>query len=130
MGAFRVEAGHPCLPGHFPGCPVVPGVVLLDEAMAHATPAGAGLAGFDAVKFLRPVLPGEAVEVLAGPAAGDRLPFACTVGGEAAVRGTALLLSAPQPDARLPDARLSGPSLSGPPLSDAPPSDAPPPDAP
>ena len=95
VGTFRVEGGHPSLPGHFPGCPVVPGVVLLDEAMAHATPAGAELAGFDAVKFLRPVLPGETVDVLAGPAAGGRLPFACTVDGEAAVRGTALLSAAP-----------------------------------
>jgi 3-hydroxyacyl-[acyl-carrier-protein] dehydratase len=95
VGTFRVEASHPSLPGHFPGRPVVPGVVLLDEAMAHATPPGATLAGFDAVKFTRPVLPGEAVEVLAGPAAGDRMPFACRVGNEAAVRGTALLTPAP-----------------------------------
>lgn len=95
VGAFRIEAGHPSLPGHFPGHPIVPGVVLLDEAMVHAVPAGMGLAGFDAVKFTRPVLPGEDVQVLAGPAAGDRMPFACIVDGEAAVRGTALLLAAP-----------------------------------
>ena len=95
VGTFRIEAGHPSLPGHFPGRPIVPGVILLDEAMAHAVPAGACLIGFDAVKFTRPVLPGEAVQVLAGPAAGDRLPFACRVDGETAVRGTALLSAAP-----------------------------------
>ena len=98
VGMFRIEAGHPSLPGHFPGRPVVPGVLLLDEAMACAVPPGACLAGFDAVKFLRPVLPGEDVQVLASPAAGERLSFACTVNGEAAVRGTALLLAAPPPD--------------------------------
>ena len=29
--SFRVEADHPALEGHFPGRPIVPGVVLLDE---------------------------------------------------------------------------------------------------
>jgi 3-hydroxyacyl-[acyl-carrier-protein] dehydratase len=33
---FRVGAEHPALPGHFPGRPVVPGVVILDEVIACA----------------------------------------------------------------------------------------------
>jgi 3-hydroxymyristoyl/3-hydroxydecanoyl-(acyl carrier protein) dehydratase len=32
--SFRIEPDHPALDGHFPGRPVVPGVVLLDEALA------------------------------------------------------------------------------------------------
>jgi 3-hydroxymyristoyl/3-hydroxydecanoyl-(acyl carrier protein) dehydratase len=42
--SLHIAADHPALPGHFPGFPIVPGVVLLDEALhaieqAHATEA-------------------------------------------------------------------------------------------
>ena len=29
VGTFLIEAGHPSLPGHFPGRPIVPGVILM-----------------------------------------------------------------------------------------------------
>ena len=31
---FCVAADHPCLPGHFPGHPIVPGVLVLDHVLA------------------------------------------------------------------------------------------------
>jgi len=90
IGQFVVAPDHPCLPGHFPGQPVVPAVVLLDEAMALAL-RDHRLVGFATVKFTRPVLPDEAVDVSAAPAANGRMAFACTVGGAPAIRGTALV---------------------------------------
>lgn len=61
---FQVPAEHPSFEGHFPGAPLLPGVVLLDE-MLHAigTGEGAGAGGpgwsIANAKFLHPVRPGE-----------------------------------------------------------------------
>ena len=36
---FAVPKNHPALPGHFPGRPIVPGVLLLDQVLAHVSRA-------------------------------------------------------------------------------------------
>lgn len=64
---FVIDPGHPAMAGHFPGHPIVPGVVLLDHAvLALGTALGRPLAVAQAslLKFLSPVRPGERVEVL------------------------------------------------------------------
>ncbi|MFO1252509.1 MAG: AMP-binding protein [Inhella sp.] len=65
--AIEVEARHPGFDGHFPGHPVLPGVVQLDwaerfgrEAFAHLLPAFAGL---DQLKFQQVIPPGARVEL-------------------------------------------------------------------
>ena len=63
--SIRIPASHPALPGHFPGHPVVPGVVLLDRvAAALARWRGARVAALPQVKFSRPLLPGEKAELV------------------------------------------------------------------
>lgn len=61
-----IAADHPAFAGHFPGLPIVPGVVLLDEtlhAMGQAIGVDLSSCQISSVKFLSPVHPGEPVSV-------------------------------------------------------------------
>ena len=54
-----VHADHPTLPGHFPGAPIVPGVVVLDEVLEALIEwrENSQLTGIRTVKFLAPLKP-------------------------------------------------------------------------
>lgn len=61
---FSVPPGHPCLEGHFPGRPIVPGVLILDhviEALRQRT--GREVGSLPRVKFSAPMAPGESAQV-------------------------------------------------------------------
>lgn len=62
--AVCVPHEHPCLPGHFPGHPLVPGVVLLQHvAKALRDWRKQRLARVLEAKFLAPLHPGEQAEL-------------------------------------------------------------------
>ena len=73
---FSIPGDHPCLAGHFPGRPIVPGVLLLVQAVAAIEAGNGRLHGlrFPRVKFLQPLLPGEVarVEIESAGATGAR----------------------------------------------------------
>jgi 3-hydroxymyristoyl/3-hydroxydecanoyl-(acyl carrier protein) dehydratase len=56
-----IPADHPALAGHFPGEPIVPGVVLLAEVLRFASGGAASVRGLrlPTVKFHAPLRPGE-----------------------------------------------------------------------
>lgn len=59
-----IRADHPSLPGHFPGQPVVAGVILLDSLAAALEARGLGsIRQFGAVKFRAPLLPEQAAQL-------------------------------------------------------------------
>ena len=63
----QVPADHPSLPGHFPGNPIVPAVVLM-ECVLSAVRAWRGqdwqLRRLRAAKFLLPLRPDERFDIL------------------------------------------------------------------
>jgi len=88
--AFTIAAEHPALAGHFPGNPIVPGVLVL-EHVQRALEARIGpirVIGLPQAKFLSPLRPGETC-VIAFTRLGDGgVVFDCRSGARAVARGS------------------------------------------
>jgi 3-hydroxyacyl-[acyl-carrier-protein] dehydratase len=86
----QLAANHPAAQGHFPGNPIIPGAVLLDEVLrAVATGEGQSLSGCEirSAKFLRPVRPGDQLLIRWTDLAGEEKKFECLVGEHPVVTG-------------------------------------------
>lgn len=89
--ALDVAADHPAYAGHFPGRPVLPGVVVLAEALhAIATATGHGVEHWSlaGVKFLQPVEPGDALVLVHTPTDRGGVRFEVRAGARVVASGT------------------------------------------
>ena len=90
-----VSSDHPSLRGHFPGAPIVPAVVILDE-VANALGewrSGCQLAGIKIAKFLAPLKPAQSFTIsLSAPERDDEgFDFSCRVENRVIVQGRLLV---------------------------------------
>lgn len=87
---LKIAADHPAFSGHFPGTPIVPGVVLLDEVL-HAIVIDTGLDEtawqISSVKFLSPLKPNEIVIIEHEQLANGTLKFEVLEGNRQIVIG-------------------------------------------
>jgi 3-hydroxyacyl-[acyl-carrier-protein] dehydratase len=92
---------HAAAQGHFPGNPIIPGALLLSEALrAIEGSLGKNLCPYRirSAKFIRPVRPGERVSI---DFAGDDergIRFTCKVGASTVLAGEIVCDLAPGPD--------------------------------
>ena len=114
VGIKNVTTNEPFFQGHFPGRPLMPGVLVV-EALAqtagvlffHSNPALVGrgffFTGIDGVRFRRPIVPGDTVRleinILAIKKSFFKMSATASVDGALAVEGelSAMVMDAPTP---------------------------------
>ena len=95
---WTVPVDHPAFAGHFPGRPIVPGVVLLDRAIGFVAAAqGCNMAGCTIAnaKFLSPVGPGETLNFSWQTKACGSVQFEVEIADAGRTVATGLLVSPP-----------------------------------
>ena len=91
--SMQIAHDHPAFAGHFPGQPLLPGVLLLAQVLeaALADPALAGRVSaaprLSSAKFLSPVRPGDRIELSFDSTSSARLGFEVRCGGRVAASG-------------------------------------------
>lgn len=80
---WTVPLDHPAFAGHFPGTPILPGVVLLDTALqeiANASGIALDLCEISSVKFLSPANPGDELVIQHAISASGTIRFEIVAG--------------------------------------------------
>ena len=87
--SLSIGADHPSLPGHFPGKPIVPGVVLLDAIIADLVlrHRDTVVGGVKRLKFVNPLAPGQEFSVVWTEARGGGWRFRALAGADVVAEG-------------------------------------------
>ncbi len=89
---LQFAADHPCGAGHFPGNPIIPGALLLDEVLTHIAndlDIDGGAWRVKSAKFPRSVRPGDTVHINYTRAANGEIRFECAVTNSNVMSGIA-----------------------------------------
>ncbi len=79
---FQIDSPHPSLAGHFPGNPIVPGVVILGEVLeliGESLGKSVMLAKVPSVKFHSPLRPNESLHLNFDILSDNVVTFSCRV---------------------------------------------------
>jgi 3-hydroxymyristoyl/3-hydroxydecanoyl-(acyl carrier protein) dehydratase len=99
---------HPALAGHFPGKPIVPGVVILRRVCRMVTEThGGAVMAVPVVKFHAALKPAEPFDIDLEPARSGRISFRVLRGEMLIAAGTVLVGAAPDEDQGLETRALS-----------------------
>ncbi|MCI0653647.1 MAG: hypothetical protein L0Y38_06395 [Methylococcaceae bacterium] len=90
---FRIDAKHPCLDGHFPDEPIVPGVILLDliRVAVREWKPESRIKAFSTAKFHHPLHPDEPFTVTLTESGNSSLRFVCYRGDQKLASGSLTL---------------------------------------